>query len=119
MIKEQIIQYRNQNSSYRILLGTVLGELDRISKDPSDEQVIQIVKKMIEANNLVNSSKSKEENFILSQFLPSQLTEEQIESIIKREKFNSIKDCMSFFKELHKGCYDGRLVSNIYNLSKD
>ena len=49
----------------------------------------------------------------------SQLTEEQIESIIKREKFNSIKDCMTFFKELHKGCYDGKTVSNIYNLSKD
>lgn len=119
MIKEQIIQYRNTNLQYRTLLGTLIGELDRISKNPTDEQVIQVVKKMIESNSLVNSNETLEENFILSKFLPSQLTDEQIESIIKREKFNSIKDCMTFFKDLYKGKYDGKSVSNIYNLSKD
>lgn len=114
-IKEKIVEYRNKNPQYRTLLGTLIGELDRISKTPSDEQVIQVVKKMMEANNLINNSESKEENFILEQFLPSQLTEEQIENIIKREKFSSIKDCMTFFKELHPGLYNGKTVSQIYN----
>jgi hypothetical protein len=45
MIKDEIIQYRNSNPSYRTLLGTVIGELDRISKTPTDEQVVQVIKK--------------------------------------------------------------------------
>ena len=114
MIKDEIIQYRNSNPSYRTLLGTVIGELDRISKTPTDNECIQLIKKMIESNKLINTTESLYENQLLEQFIPQQLTESQIESIIKRERFQSIKDCMGFFKELYAGLYDGKLVSKIY-----
>ena len=76
MIKENVQQFREKNPKYRVLLGTVLGEFDRISKNPSDSECIAIIKKMIESNILTNQL---EENEILSKFLPSQLTEEAIE----------------------------------------
>lgn len=114
MLKQQIIDYRNSHIETRTLLGTVLGELDRISKNPTDEQCVQLIKKMIESNKLVNTTEALYENQLLEQFIPKQLTESQIESIIKRERFISIKDCMGFFKELYAGLYDGKVVSKIY-----
>ena len=113
-LKQQIANYRNSHTETRTLLGTVLGELDRISKTPTDNECIQLIKKMIESNKLINTTESLYENQLLEQFIPKQLTESQIESIIKRERFQSIKDCMGFFKELYTGLYDGKLVSKIY-----
>lgn len=115
MIKDDVIAYRNLNPSYRTLLGTVLGELDRISKTPTDEQTVQVIKKMMEANYEIDSIESKEENFILSKFLPSQIDEETIRDIIEECQFESIRECMTFFKEGYPGRYDGKLVSKIYN----
>ena len=113
-LKQQIANYRNSHTETRTLLGTVLGELDRISKTPTDNECIQLIKKMIESNKLINTTESLYENQLLEQFIPKQLTESQIESIIKREHFQSIKDCMGFFKELYTGLYDGKTVSRIY-----
>ena len=111
MLKQQIINYRNSHTETRTLLGTVLGELDRISKNSTDKECIQLIKKMIESNRLINTTESLYENKLLEQFIPQQLTEEQIKNIIKREHFASIKDCMGFFKELYTGLYDGKVVS--------
>ena len=113
-LKQQIIDYRNSHTETRTLLGTVLGELDRISKNPTNDDCIKVIKKMIESNKLINTTESLYENKLLEQFIPQQLTEEQIENIIKRERFASIKDCMGFFKELYTGLYNGQLVSKIY-----
>lgn len=113
-LKQQITDYRNQHKESRILLGTVLGELDRISKNPTNDDCIKVIKKMIESNKLINTTESLYENKLLEKFIPQQLTEEQIKNIIKRERFASIKDCMGFFKELYTGLYNGQLVSKIY-----
>ena len=113
-LKQQIIDYRNFHTETRTLLGTVLGELDRISKNPTNDDCIKVIKKMIESNKLVNTTESLYENKLLEQFIPQQLTEEQIKNIIKRERFANIKDCMGFFKELYAGLYDGKVVSKIY-----
>ena len=113
-LKQQIIDYRNSHTETRTLLGTVLGELDRISKNPTNDDCIKVIKKMIESNKLVNTTESLYENKLLEQFIPQQLTEEQIENIIKRERFANIKDCMGFFKELYTGLYDGKVVSKVY-----
>lgn len=113
-LKQQIIDYRNNHKESRVLLGTLIGELDRITKNPTNEQCIQLIKKMIESNKLINTTELLYENQLLEQFIPKQLTESQIENLIKRERFTSIKDCMGFFKELYTGLYDGKTVSKIY-----
>ena len=121
MLKQQIIDYRNSNKESRLILGVLLSELDRDDKikesdfrNPSDNDVIRVTKKMIDSLKLMSSTQALEEVKILEQFIPQQLTEEQIESIIKRERFTSIKDCMGFFKELYAGLYDGKIVSKIF-----
>lgn len=115
MLKQQIIEYRQQNPQYRTLLGTVIGELDRITKNPTDEQVIQVVKKMIDANNEIGKNQQTiEENFILSKFLPSQLSFDDIKEIIETEEFGSIKECMTYFKGNFPGEYNGKLVSELF-----
>lgn len=114
-IKEKIIEYRAAQPAYRTLLGTVIGELDRISKTPTDEQTIQVIKKMMEANNEINNNDTLEENFILSMFLPTQLSETQIQGILDECQFKTIKDCMTFFKDNYLGRYDGKLVSKLFN----
>lgn len=115
MLKQQIIEYRQQNPEYRVLLGTVIGELDRITKNPTDEQVIQVIKKMIDANNLIGQTqKTIEENFVLSKFLPSQLSFDDIKEIIETEQFESLKECMAYFKGNFPGEYDGKLVNQLF-----
>ena len=114
-IKEKIIELRNKDNSLRTLLGTVIGELDRITKTPTNEQCIQVIKKMIESLSLVNGLKEKEEAFILSQFLPQQLNEDEIKRIIENNSFETIGNCMMFFKSFCPGRYDGKLVSKLYN----
>ena len=116
MLKEQIQQFREKNPRYRVLLGTVIGEFDRISKNPTDAECIAIIKKMIESNILTNQL---EENEILLKFLPQQLTEEAIEEIIIVNNFENIGSCMKHFKSNFDGTYDGKLVSKIYNRIKN
>ena len=120
-LKQQIIDYRNNHKESRLILGTLLSELDRDDKikegdfrNPSDNDVIRVIKKMIDSNKLINSNESLNENKLLEQFIPKQLTENEIEAIIRREKFSSIKDCMGFFKELYAGLYDGKIVNNCF-----
>ena len=117
-LKQQIIDYRNNHKESRVLLGVLLGEFERLEKSPkrktseiTNDECISIIKKLIDSNIQCNEL---EENKILELFIPQQLTEEQIENIIKRERFASIKDCMRFFKELYAGLYDGKVVSKVY-----
>lgn len=118
MIKEKIIEYRKQAPIYRTLLGTVLGEFDRIGKSPTDDQCVQIIKKMIESLLLIDGTKEKEEAFVLEQFIPKQLTEDEIKEIIQENNFGNIAECMRGFKQLYPNLYDGKLVSFLYNQQK-
>jgi uncharacterized protein YqeY len=119
MIKQQIIDFRKQNPETRTILGVVLGEFERKEKEKdrtigeiTDAEAVVIIKKLIDSNIQCNEL---EENKILEKFIPQQLTDEQIESIIRRERFDSIKDCMQFFKESYAGLYNGKTVSKIFN----
>lgn len=111
-IKEKIIEYRNSHPETRTVLGTILGEFDRVSKNPSDEQCFQLIKKMIESNLLTGQLS---ENVLLSQFIPTQLTNLEITKLITDLNFKSIAECMKFFKENYTGRYDGKMVSKIFN----
>lgn len=111
-IKEKITEYRNSHPETRTVLGTILGEFDRVSKNPSDEQCLQLIKKMIESNVLTGQLN---ENILLSQFIPVQLTTSEITKIITDINFKSIGECMKFFKENYTGLYDGKTVSKIFN----
>lgn len=120
MLKEQIIAYRLANRETRTLLGVVLAEIERVEKGPkkaagyiaTDEEVISVLKKMIASN--IECDTNLEENVILEQFLPQQLTDLDIKNILNEYKFNSVGECMKHFKQFHSGLYDGKQVSKLF-----
>lgn len=115
MLKEQIIEYRNAHKEARVLLGTVLGELDRVDKNPTDAQCVTVIKKLIEGNIECGLL---DENKILDLFLPKQLDGMQIRQIIADCKFSDLGSCMKHFKTNYAGLYNGSWVSQSYNIMK-
>lgn len=118
--KQQIIQQRNSDKNSRVILGVVLGEIERLEKSPkrkineaTDEECINIIKKLIESNIQCNQT---DENVILEQFIPKQLSETEVVNIINNNNFSSIKECMNYFKNNYNGRYNGKIVSGLFNL---
>ncbi len=115
---------KNDETIKKNLLSTVLGEIDRKSKESgrtnpevSDEEVITIIKKMkddcIKCNNA-------EEAKMLEKYIPKMYTEEILETIIgdyvTSENIEHKKDMgqvMKWLKEHHHGKYDGKIASSI------
>jgi uncharacterized protein YqeY len=121
-LKSKIVRDRIDNFKdieKRTALGTLIGELDRISKDPEDTQVIATIKKMIEGCKEVGSQEKLDEIEIIKVYLPEELTEEELTSIIKSEieKNNYvIRDMgkvMKYLTENYSGQYDGKKASII------
>lgn len=107
---------KEQNKEIKLLLSVVIGEMDRVNKVLTDEQVISVVKKMIEGAKTTNNL---DEVAILEKYLPKQLSEEQLNGLISALIFSNnytAKDMgkiMSSLKESHAGQYDGKLASSL------
>lgn len=103
------------------LLSTILGDLQKIEIDAkivTDEQVIALIKKYREnaiANDGYGMPNAKEEIHILNNFLPKQLTEQEIYVIItnmlKQQPNANIGVVMSHMKSNYAGLYDAKFVS--------
>lgn len=79
--KEITTAILSKNILKRDILKVVLGEVQTIESRQgviSDEQVIKIIKKLIQSNNeciaLVKNEKLEQENVILGAFLPKEMT---------------------------------------------
>ena len=122
-LKERILADKTQatrdsNKSLSILLGVVLGEIERRpDKNDSDEIVLNIIKKMVE-NSKICGVEFEITN--LEKYLPTQITEEELETIITdfmtTENIESKKDIgkvMAHLKSNYNGQYDGKIASII------
>jgi uncharacterized protein YqeY len=118
ILADKTLATKESNKSLSILLGVVLGEIDRRpDKNDSDEIVINILKKMVENSKICGV------DFEISQlekYLPKQITEEELETIITdyvtKENIESKKDMgkiMSYLKTNYNGQYDGKSASII------
>jgi uncharacterized protein YqeY len=108
---------KNKDEKTKSLLRVVMGEINRIGKDISDDDVIKIIRKMKEnAMELGN----QDEVDILDSYLPSMLEPKQLEILIKgiilKNKFEGMKDMgkvMGILKSDFGGTYDGKMASQI------
>jgi uncharacterized protein YqeY len=108
---------KNKDENTKSLLRVVSGEISRIGKDVSDDDVIKIISKMKEnASEMGNAN----EMDILNKYLPVMLEPKQLEILIKgiitKNSFEGMKDMGKVMKELrdnYGSTYDGKLASEI------
>ena len=100
-----------------LVLSTLLGELDRVAKEPTDEQVIKKVKSMIDGNIECHN---EIENQYLECYLPQMLSTDELGTIIQeitiRLQISDMKGMGLVMKELqtkYPGMYDGKIASQI------
>jgi uncharacterized protein YqeY len=100
-----------------LVLSTLIGELDRIGKNPIDAEVIKKIKGLVESNKTIGC---ESENVIISVYLPQMLDEVTLEflikSYIKNNNCSGMKDMgkvMGFLSSRHAGSYDGKVASQI------
>ena len=100
-------------------LGVLKSEVSRETKVPSDDVVISKIKSMIKNAEATKSLTDYELN-ILSNYLPSQMTEDALKLVIttciSTNNYSEIKDMgkvMGWLKSNYNGKYDGKTASNI------
>jgi len=120
----------------RLVLSTLLGEIQRVDpevvegvKTWTDEQILKVIKKLVDANRFShiasvkngNEDKSKLfENEIISVYLPKMKSNEEmstiVETFIKENNLSGMKDMgkvMTYLSTNYTGLYDGKQISVI------
>lgn len=115
--KDKLSAMKEKNAEKRLVLSTLLGELDRVEKNPTDAQVIKVIKKFVEGNKQTNNTK---ENVFLEGYLPELITgeklTEEITKIINITGATSMKDMgkvMGMLSKNFAGKYDGKEASGV------
>ena len=134
-IKQDQLQARkNKNAAEATLLTTLIGEAAMIGKndgnrETTDVEVVTVIKKFIKNNtelmNVANVPEmgydyAKKENDFLAQYLPSQMTEEELQTTIQTyistlEEVSPklMGSVMKWLKDNYAGQYDGGLASKV------
>lgn len=105
-----------ENTETKSLLRVIIGEADRQGKNIGDQEMISIIKKMIDNAAAVNN---ENEIKILERYLPKQLSEVELKNIIINlisANSYTIKDMgniMGYLKKEFTGQYDGKIASDI------
>jgi len=131
---DQLYSRKNKQASNATLLTTLIGEAEMIGKnngnrETTDAEVVAVIKKFIKNNqelmSVVNPESSgfndaKIENDILTNYLPTQLTETELRSVVQK-RIATLENIspkimgkiMAWLKETYNGQYDGRMASTI------
>ena len=114
-----ITAYKAKEMVKKDFLGVLKSEVSRETKVPSDDVVISKIKSMIKNAEATKSLTDYELN-ILSNYLPSQMTEQAltlvITTCISTNNYSEMKDMgkvMGWLKSNYNGKYDGKTASNI------
>jgi uncharacterized protein YqeY len=130
-LKKESLQARKDKDQVKAsLLSTVLSQVKTIAiddghREPNDQDVIQVVKKFlkgIEENlELGKAGKLSQdaieqaelEKKILLEFLPKQLSKEEIKEIIQKSGAKNVGEAMKYLKEHYPDQFDGKTASQI------
>lgn len=107
--------------------STLVGELELLSKrnnllEVDDSLVVQTVKKFIEnASQIIKQVSPRSEIrqameaeiMFLEQYLPTQLTEDEIKEVFESSGTTNIGEAMKYIKAKYEGQYDGKIASQI------
>jgi hypothetical protein len=116
---------KTKNESAISVLTTLVGELEsqskRVGTDITNDMVVQTCKKFILNNNETLklsvttevSERLTAENAVLSIYLPSQLTEQDLRSIITSLNTKNLGEIMKHLKDNYSSQYDGKIASSV------
>jgi uncharacterized protein YqeY len=115
------VAVRAQDVEVRKSLKTFVGELETRAKRPggelSDATVIKLAKQFIQNNDDTLKHKElaslRDENELLSSFIPKQMTESELRNVIAGLDAKDIGGVMKYLKTHHLGLYDGATASKL------
>lgn len=117
-IKKERKLHRGNDTVY-MLIGTILGELDRLpiprTEQPSEQDIYKVIKKLYEAAKEINSP---EEIKFLEDYIIKVMSEDELEEVIgkmimSKDKKPNIGSIMQELKSKYPNQYDGKLASII------
>ena len=128
--QDQLTARKNKNVIASSLLTTLLAEASIVGKNQNrqstDQEVVAVVKKFIKNNTDFISNindqhqeytKLVAEKAILEAYLPTQLSEDDLKTLVityKTENLNvNVGSVMKYMKENYDGQYDGKTLSTI------
>lgn len=136
-IKKDILEARKSKDSVRAnVLNTLYSEaktaaINNGRREPEDQELMALLKKFLKGNSETIELKKKQnmdfsqesrEKEILESFMPKQLSEIELEEIIKEyvagledKSKKSMGLIMKRLKEEHDGTFDGKTASSIVN----
>ena len=119
---DMISAYKARNTEAKTILGVLKGAVTKVNKVPEDSEIVSSVKSMITTHNKSMEKHnaptlSDVEIGILEGYLPSQLTETDLESIVEKyledNEVNSMGQIMGHLKSNYGGQYDGKMASTL------
>lgn len=124
--QDRILALKNKYIDKKSILTVLMGEFSRLNtKEPSDDQVICVISKMVKSLiELEQTDKTKLELDILESYLPKQLSEEDLTEIIKgivstlksKQENVKMKDIMQELRANYPNQYDGKLACQLITL---
>jgi len=122
-MKKMLNEARRSKDKDRLaILSALIGEASIVGKnngnrETTDSEALRVVQKFIKnLNEKVKLSgketeKDKLEFLVYNEFMPKQLTREEIISILKENSFSNMGEAMRFFSKNYAGRYDGKELS--------
>lgn len=123
--KDQLTARQVKDSITAALLTTLIAEAEAVGKKsnrkPYDDEVVAVVKKFLKNNaefTAANPNPDRlkvlnQEKGILESYLPKQLTETELRTIITDLKPAEMSAVMAYLKVNFGGRYDGKLASSL------
>lgn len=120
---DQLAARKARDTLHASLLTTLLGEVGIVAKnagrtDATDEEVIATVKKFIKNNESIPDGARNvthdAELHTLEEYLPKQLTRDELVAIKATGTFANKGEWMKHLKENYAGRYDGKLASEVF-----
>jgi len=128
---EKMNALREKNTLKKGIIDTTIGEIDRnpnfrpkivdgVKEAPNDKVVLETIKRMVKNLSVVDSEQNKQEIEILNVFLPTQMSQEEIEiavsDLIVSTVASSARDMgkvMGAFTKAYAGKADNKIVSQV------
>lgn len=112
--KDRIQAMKDKDTVKKNLLSTLLGEIENSPSKGDESIVIPTIKSLIKRLKEVSKYEDNAvELAILENYLPKQLTEDQIRAIFADNGLEGVGPRMKFLKENYTGQYDGAVASKL------